>query len=379
MRQDLSEAEPQVADPVRHRPSELEGRSLWERLNNTVLIKFLLLFACGWAIVEVLAYFQMVVVIFATATILAFLLSHPVAWLSRWLPRGIAAAIVFTCSLLIIVAIAATIGLAILAQGPRMADSLVEFLNSLQPRIEQLEAALNARNIAVDLQGLESQVRDRALNLIGTGLGLLQAALANFVLGLLISVVTLFMLLDGHRIWGWLLKWLPADRRDRFNDTVQRNLLGFFWGRLLLALFLGSSTVIALLVLKVPFALVLGVFVGLFDLIPGIGSSLGIGLIFLFLLSQSFWLAIKALLVCIVIEQIEENILLPHIMRDSLDINPVVMFFALIVGARVAGLVGVFLAIPVAGVVVSWLGIEEMKGRSTLLLSDGVPSDEVSR
>ncbi|HEY9880945.1 MAG TPA: AI-2E family transporter [Leptolyngbyaceae cyanobacterium] len=378
MRQELSESDSQQAAETNHQTAQ-PHISLWEQLSHTMLVKFLLLFACGWAFVEILAYFQVVVIIFVTATILAFLLSHPVDWLNRWMPRGIAAAIVFACSLLVIVAIAVTVGLALLTQGPRLVDSLGEFLNSLQPRIEQLEAALKARNIAVDLQGLEAQFRERALGLIGTGLGLIQAMLANVVMGLLIAVVTLFMLLDGRRIWWWLLKWLPADRRDHFSEIVQRNLLGFFWGRLLLSLFLGSSVFISFLVLKVPFALVLGVFAGLFDLIPGIGSSMGIGLIFFFLLSQNLWLALKALFVCIVIEQIEENILLPHVMRDSLDINPVVMFFALVVGARVAGLLGVFLAIPIAGVIVSWLGIEEMKGRASLAIPEGISSDEVSR
>lgn len=379
MRQEISESNSQGGLESDNHRAALPHSSPWEQLSHAGLVKFLLLFACGWAFVEILAYFQSVVIIFVTATILAFLLSHPVHWLSRWMPRGVAAAIVFVSSLLLIAAIAGTVGLALLTQGPRLADSLGAFLNSLQPKIEQLEATLQSRNIAVDLQGLEAQFRESALELVGTGLGLLQKMLANFVMALLIAVVTLFMLLDGHRIWWWLLKWLPVERRDRFNQVVQRNLLGFFWGRLLLSLFLGTSIFISFLVLKVPFALVLGVFAGLFDLIPGIGASMGIGLIFLFLLSQNLWLALKALFICIVIEQIEENILLPHVMRDSLDINPVVMFFALVVGARVAGLLGVFLAVPIAGVIVSWLGIEEMKGRASLAIPEGISSDEVSR
>lgn len=375
MKRDPSEAEPVVrSEPIRRR--EPTPALLWDQLSHMALVKFLLLFACGWAVVEILAYFQIVVVVFVTATILAFLLSHPVAWLSRWLPRPVAVALVFVCSLLTLVTILTTIGLALLSQGPRLAASLTEFLTALTPKLAELEATLQTWNISVDLQALEAGFRSQALGLIGTGLGLIQAMLANFVLGILISVVTLFMLLDGHRIWRWLLSWLPADQRDRFSQIVQRNLLGFFWGRLLLSLFLGSSICVLFSLLNVPFALVLGVFAGLFDLVPGIGATLGIGLIFLFLLSQGFWLALKALAVCLVIEQIEENILMPNIMRDSLDVNPVVMFFALIVGARVAGLLGVFLAIPIAGVLVSWLGIEEMKGRSGLEAAAGSAADD---
>lgn len=347
---------------------ESGAASLWDRLNNLALLKLLLLFACGWAAVTLLAYFEVVVVIFITSTILAFLLNHPVRWIGRWMPRGVAVVLVFCLTLVVIVALAATIGLAVFAQGQRLIDSIGEFLASLEPWARSLESILLNWDLTVDLQSLETQIRDGALGLLGTGLGLLQGALTNFVTGILIAVITLFMLLDGERIWWWLLNWLPISRRDHFNAVVQHNLLGFFWGRLLLSLFFGFSTFIVFLLLGVPFALVLAVTAGLFDLIPGIGATLGISLICVLLLSQSVWLAIKALVVCVLLQQVEENLLLPHIMRDSLDINPVVMFFALIVGARIAGILGVFLAIPVAGVIVSWLGIEEMRGGRSLAI-----------
>ncbi|MEY4520414.1 MAG: hypothetical protein RLZZ499_3014, partial [Cyanobacteriota bacterium] len=59
---------------------------------------------------------------------------------------------------------------------------------------------------------------------------------------------------------------------------------------------------------------------------------------------------------------VEENLLMPRIMQGSINLNPVVMFFALLVGARIAGLIGVFLAIPIAGVLISLFEIQEMQG-----------------
>lgn len=55
---------------------------------------------------------------------------------------------------------------------------------------------------------------------------------------------------------------------------------------------------------------------------------------------------------------------MPRIMKDSINLNPVVMFFALLVGVRIAGLLGLFLAIPVAGVIINLLDIDEMRGDS---------------
>jgi predicted PurR-regulated permease PerM len=114
--------------------------------------------------------------------------------------------------------------------------------------------------------------------------------------------------------------------------------------------------------LNIPYALVLAATAGLFDLIPGIGATIGISLICLIILPQGILLSIKVLIGCILLQQVEENLLMPRIMQGSINMNPVIMFFALLVGARVAGLVGVFLSIPIAGVLISLLDVDEMHG-----------------
>jgi predicted PurR-regulated permease PerM len=158
---------------------------------------------------------------------------------------------------------------------------------------------------------------------------------------------------------------MPIHNKQRFNTVLQRNLLGFFWGRLLLSIFFGISTFVVFWILGVPFPLLLALIAGVFDLIPGIGATIGVGTVALLLLPQGVWLAIQALVVCIALQQVQENLLLPYVMKDSLDINPVVMFFALIVGATVAGILGLFLAVPVAGVIITWLDIEAMRAKPT--------------
>jgi len=347
----------------------MENHPLWKHFGTSSLLRYLLLFACGWAAVELLEYFEIVVVIFTASTILAFLLSHPVRWLRRWLPHPIAVFVVFIVALTVIGSIVTTIGLAVLSQGQPLIDNLTDFLTSLTPRIEALEQLLQRWNLQIDLQSLGAQLRDQTAGFLSAGIGLLQALLSNFLHSILIAVVTYFMLLDGDRIWIWLINKAPVDQRARITETVQKSLLGFFWGRLLLSIFFGVSTFVVFLVFQVPYALTLAVIAGLFDLIPGIGATLGIGLVSLFLLSHSISLAIQAAVVCVILQQIEENLLLPRIMRDSLNLNPVVMFFALIVGARIAGVLGIFLSIPIASTIVSLLNVEEMKGSDSLTAS----------
>ncbi|MFN6517358.1 MAG: AI-2E family transporter [Nostoc sp. CreGUA01] len=341
--------------------SGFEAKNLWQRLNNLALVRFLLLVASGWAIVQLLAYFEAVIVIFTFAAILAFLLSYPVEWLRRFLPHSAAVGVVFLLSIVIIGGLIITVGLTILSQGQQLIDSITGFLNSLLPLLDNLEDFLRSRNLNIDLSFVQEQLRNQAISSIVTSLAILQSLLTNFVTFILIAVVAFFMLLDGEKLWSFILKIVPKQRRDRFTKVIRRSFLGFFRGQFLLSLFLTSSTFLVFLILQVPFALLLSVIVGIVDIIPGIGATLGISIITLVVLSQGFWLALKVLISCIVLQQIQDNLIAPRIMQGALNLNPVVVFFALLVGARVAGLLGVFISIPIAGVIVSLFEIEEMK------------------
>jgi len=341
---------------------EPHPRNFWDRLNNLALTRFLLLFASGWALVQILAYFETVILIFTFATILAFLLNYPAQWFRRFLPHGLAVSVVFLLSLLIIVALITTVGLAFLSQGQQLIDSVIEILNSLALLVGQVETSLQNRNIQVDLAIIEGQIRNWALTGIGLSLAFVQKFFTNLLTLIVIAVVAFFMVLDGERLWSLALKLLPRYLRSKFTATIQRNFLGFFRGQLILVLFLTTSTFVVFSILNVPFALILAVIAGVFDLIPGIGATLGIGIISLIVLSQSFWVALKVLVICVVLQQIQDNLIAPRVMQNSLNVNPVVIFFALLVGARIAGLLGIFLAVPIAGVIVSLFEIDEMKG-----------------
>ena len=342
--------------------SEPPTKKLLGRLNNSKLIRYLLLLALGWAIVQVLAYFQTVIVIFTLAAILAFLLNYPVQWLHRFLPHGVAVGLVFLLSLVILGGLGITIGLAIVSQGQQLLSQSTEFVNSVIPLVERLEEILNNWNLQVDFGAIEEQLRNQALSGVGIGLATLQTWLSNLVDLILIAVVAFFMLIDGERLWKLFLKLFPKPFREKLTATIQKSFLGFFWGRLILSVFFGVSAFIVFLILQVPYALVLAAIAGVFDLIPGIGATLGISLVALILFPQGFWLSLKVLVSCILLQQIEENLLMPRIMQGSININPVVMFFALLVGARIAGLLGIFLSIPIAGVIISLFEIDEMKG-----------------
>ena len=336
---------------------------MWKRLNNSQLIRYLLLFALGWVFVQVVAYFKTVLIIFVFAAITAFLLNYPVMWVSRFMPRWLAVILVFLLTLLILSILTATVGLTIISQIQQLLEKAPQLLDDAIALLKDLPFLQN-RNISFDLDAIEAQLREQALSLVGTGLSTIQNLLLGLLDLILIVVVAFFMLLDGKPLWDFTLRIFPQHLRSDLAVAITKNFLGFFWGRLLLSVFFGASAFLVFILLGVPYALALAAIAGVFDLIPGIGATLGIGLICLIILPQGILLSLKVLVGCILLQQVEENLLMPRIMQDSIDMNPVIMFLALLIGARVAGLVGVFLSIPTAGVLINLLDVDEMRGEA---------------
>ena len=341
--------------------SQPKHQSIWDNFNNTKLIRYVLLFILAGALVQIVAYFSSVIVIFIFAAIFAFLLSFPVQWAARIVPRGFAVVSIFLLGLFILVAIVATLGTAIFSQTQQLVEQAPQFLDSAIASLDRLRVSLQQWNINIDLREFETQLRTQVPSTVGFGLAMLQNIFGNLLDLIIIAVVALFMLLDGKRLWDLLLRVFPIGMRERVTDVVRKNFLGFFWGRLILSVFFGISIYIVFLVLGVPSPLGLAAIVSIFDLIPGIGATLGVSLVSLIILQQGIGLALITLVSCILLQQVQENLLMPRVMQGSINLNPVVMFFALLVGAKVAGLVGVFLSIPLAGIAIELCGIREMQ------------------
>ena len=105
------------------------------------------------------------------------------------------------------------------------------------------------------------------------------------------------------------------------------------------------------LALKVPFALLFALLIGLTELIPFIGATLGIGLVTILVLFQNWWLAIQVAMVAIFMQQIKDNVLAPRVMGNFTGLNPIWIFIALLMGVQIAGLLGAIISVPIAGTI----------------------------
>lgn len=316
----------------------------WRSLNNSALLRFLLLFACGWAIVQLIGYFYSIIAIFTIAAILAVLMNYPTRFLARFIPRALAITLTVLATLGLCIAFITLVGFQILNEGQGLLNSISTTLQTSHLPFQKFLQQLNIEQIARVMQSS-----------LGTGLGVVSGLFSNTFTAIFLFVIAIYMLADGRKIWAACLQLLPLRIRDRFNYEVQKNFLGFLRAQVLIVIFLTIASLIVYSLLHIKFALILALVIGVLDAIPGVGATLAVIIVTLLVfLAQGQWVALKVLIASIILQQIQDNLINPRLMGKTLEINPVLLFLALFIGERIAGLLGVFLAIPIAGMVVSW-------------------------
>jgi predicted PurR-regulated permease PerM len=321
-------------------------------ISTTNLVRYLLLVACIGVTVVIFNYFSGTIAVFTAAAIVAALLNVPVTWLSRYLPRGWAIATVALGALVLLIGFVTGIGLQVLNQG--------------QGLLLDLQGTLKQQDLTPLHKYLENYGFDRITTLLQegllTGLGLLQTVFSGVFTGIFGGVICLYMLIDGEKLWKGFLRLLPDPHRDRFAVIFLQSVLGFIRGQLLLMVFLTVSTAVIFPLLGVKYGLILAVIVGVLDVIPGIGATLGIVLTSAMVFaSQGGDIGLRALLASLLLGQIQDNIVRPRVMGRAMELNPVILFLSLFIGQRVAGLLGVFLSIPLAGMIVLWIQTERQR------------------
>lgn len=180
-------------------------------------------------------------------------------------------------------------------------------------------------------------------------------AAASFVISLLMAPFLAFYLLkDLDRFKERFLLSLPRKYRQEIIQLLRgldRVLSGFVRGQILLAVAVGSLAALATWLLGLRFAVLLGIWAGLTEFIPYVGPVLGAVPAVLAGLSISPWKAVQVALAFAIIQQLENAVLSPKILGESIGLHPIVVLFAVLTGGYLAGGWGLVLALPVAGLI----------------------------
>jgi predicted PurR-regulated permease PerM len=239
-------------------------------------------------------------------------------------------------------------------QGRQLVTNLPTLLEEGQQQLSSFQTWSVAHNLPFDVRILASQllarVQTQAEAIASTGLGLVVGTFNWFLDLILVLVISFYMLIDGERVWRGLTNIFSPKIRDGLTQSLQRNLQRFVSGQLLLGLFMAISLTIAFFALRVPFFLLFAVFIGLMEVIPFVGATLGIATVVIVVAFIDWWMALEVLGVAVAVQQVKDNLVAPRIMGNLTGLSPVIIFVSLLVGAKVGGLLGVILAIPLTGV-----------------------------
>ena len=321
------------------------------------LITWLLILVTGWVTLLALSYVGELISILLTAALVAFLLNYAVAAVEPFLPRTVAAILVYLVAAVAVVLIALTLAPPIFNQGRQLATNLPSLLEESQLRLASFQDWSVAHKLPFDVRILASQllarVQEQAEDIASTGLGLVVGTFNWFLDFILILVISFYMLIDGERVWRSLTSILSSKIREGLTESLQRNLQRFVTGQLLLGLFMATTLTLTFWALRVPFFLLFAVFIGLMEVIPFVGATLGIATVVTVVAFIDWWLALEVLGIALALQQIKDNLIAPRILGKLTGLSPVIIFVSLLLGAKVGGLLGVILAIPLTGVVKS--------------------------
>ena len=305
----------------------------------------------------------------ALPVLLALILSSALWPLVRSLRKVmsslLAAWTVFLGSLLVLGGIGTALVYSVLAEWPTLVAKGVEGFNKVQGMLSQLPWAISQEQINQAIKQVtgfltSSQFGAGALN------GL--SAAGNFFTGLVLLLVILFFFLkDGDKIWAFFISWMPRHQMHRWQASGARTvetLGGYMRGTATIAAVDAICITVALLVLRVPLAIPLGVVTFMASFVPMVGATFaGILATLIALVTNGPVVALIVVGAVIVIQQLEGNFLQPVVMAHALNLHALVILLALAAGTVLGGLVGAVLAVPLTAVVWSitkiWAGRDQ--------------------
>lgn len=176
---------------------------------------------------------------------------------------------------------------------------------------------------------------------------------AGVVSFLLAPILAYYLLRDSEHIGRSASRLLPLQLKENFLGLwveIDQVLTNFIRGHLLVSLIVGFMTGVGLFLIGSEYAIILGVIVGLADLIPYFGPIIGAVPVIALSLLQSKQVTFYALIIMIVIQQIENSYLSPRILGECVALHPLIIVFALLVGGELWGVVGLLLAVPITAI-----------------------------
>lgn len=263
----------------------------------------------------------------------------------RKIPRILSTLVIYIVSILLIAMLIYTVVPLALSEfgnllevfGGKLSGTIFEFIDA-SSTIETLKNSLSK------IGGLLFSGSTSLLDISSRFLGGITFTVSVFVLSFYLTV-------DRDGVERFLETTMPSIYESRVLDLysrVRRKIGRWFTGQVFLSFTIGLLVFLGLTLLGVKYSLVIGILAGLLEIIPYVGPIFAGGLAVLLALSDSLSLGLYTLVLFIIIQQLENNLLVPTVTHLTTSLNPVVTLISLLIGAKVFGFVGLVLAVPAA-------------------------------
>jgi predicted PurR-regulated permease PerM len=353
-----------------------------ERIQRIALLVWSVLgiLALVWLLIRIAESVRIIWLPLAFAAGLVFLLNPLVNYFeSRRIPRVVGAFLAFALFVAVIVAGFSLLVPAIRDQAEAFASSLPETYDVV---LTWIEGVGDRFNIEVDItQGAiadwladpanQETIQQVVGNFGSLGGRLVRGVAEGLAVLVLAPLLALYMLIDLRRTKALAVELTPPRHREEavyVASAVTTALGSFVRGQLLVAFIVGVASSIGLWLLGIPFWLIIGILAGILNLIPFAGPVVGGALAAIVaLLDGSVGKALLAILIFTLIQQVDNHVITPLVQRARVQLSPMVIVLALIVGGSLAGLLGVLVAVPLTAafrIVVGHLWRTRMLGQS---------------
>ncbi len=268
--------------------------------------------------------------------------------LCTWnIPRSLSILIIF-------IVIISIFGLAVYLLIPPLVTQISDMANNIPQYLDKFSSFAETHNTKATQQILES-VSSYLGKMTEGFVGAAIALFGSIVSVLIVFALTFYILLEERGVRKTITNLFPVKNRVRVGEMVQditAKIGQWLRGELALMATIALVIGIALQILGVPYALALGIAAGLLELVPIVGPIISgfLAVIIAFGAGASIWQLVAIVIIYVVVQQLENNILVPKIMQKAIGVPPVVVIIAIMIGSTLLGVGGAILAIPVVGV-----------------------------
>ena len=320
-----------------------------------------------WVLYRLIGRLREVILWILIAAFISLVLNPAVVALQRWrMKRTAAVGLVFAAAVLAFIGLLVLFGYPLVNSLTHFAEQLPHMITDLKKGHGSLAHLLDRVHLLSWVQRNAPRIQTAAHNLgkpalsVGTNLG--KAVFSTILALTTIGFLSLFMLIEAPALRRGFLGTLAPKRRQRVEEvasTVSKSVTSYVLGTVALSLVFGVVVFVTLVILGVPFALLLGLWVALVAMIPLVGGLIaGVPSVLIALLHSPF-AAVVALIVFVGFQLIENHFLYPVVMSRAVRMNPLWVLLSVLVGANLGGvfgsalgaLAGALVAIPVGGAI----------------------------